>query len=302
MLIYYSQEELVMKYIVPLFIVILLIACTSIVDDGKAEKLAEQLREQAAEAAKEKVKETVKEVPKEEPEEEVKEVPKAEPKVEVSKVGEVEEETLSPSEKRTKMYRFLDTFAEKVKGYEFIYKKDKYFVRGKKYKIILENPVTVKHVTFGDLEKNLFYYDTIYLDRSSKKAVAYCEGHDSRMNYQCSDLEIRDLGLPVEYTDFNITLPEDWLFAYLDYEPDVLEENKYYIEGRASVYVRFEGATDLELNFDRGSGLVMRVDRKKSGQLLERIDYENLVSNDVREVDVIHRSKDEIPSEEVFYR
>jgi hypothetical protein len=200
------------------------------------------------------------------------------------------------------MYKFLDIFAAKVNSYEFTYKGNKYYVKGTRYKIILKNPVTVKEVSFGDIKKNLFYYDTVYVDRSTKTAIAYCEGHSSQVNTQCSQLEIYDLAYPATFQDYDITLPEDWLFTYLDKEPSTWDENKYYIQSRASITVTFAGDPELELDFDPGSGLVMRADQKQGDRLVMRHDYEKLAINLAREKDVYHRSKSEIPSEETFYK
>lgn len=213
---------------------------------------------------------------------------------------EYAEEIVNPAQQRTKMYQFLDTYAQKVKSYEFEYKRDKYAVKSQRFRIRLAAPVIVKDITFGDVRKSLFYYDTVYVDRADKTAIAYCEGHTSQVNTQCAQLEIYDLPYPVNYQDYNILLPEDWLFEYLNMEPDQWETNKYYIEGRAATTVKFN-EQELELNFDPGTGLVLRVDQKKGNQLLSRHDYEKLASNLVRDVDVKHRSKNEIPSSETFY-
>jgi len=213
-------------------------------------------------------------------------------------------ETIEPVQvqTRSKLYQFFDTFAQKVDSYYFIYKKDEYSVKGDKFRIQLANPVTVKDVKFGDLKKSLFYYDTVYINRAEKTAYAYCEGHDSQVNKQCAQLEIYDLAYPVVYSEYNKPLPEDWLRTYLDQEPTQLVANKYYIGGRATTTAFLEGTPELELSFDPMTGLVIRADQKKGEQLISRYDYEKLAHNLVKEVDVNHRSKDEIPSTEAFYR
>ncbi len=292
-----------MKHILIIIAALFILAACAQPQESKAKEIAEQIKQQTTEEqVVEEVEQAAQQV--EEIKETIEQAEQAAPITETEKQLEttIVEETTSKPQQRTRMYRFLDTFASQVKSYEFKYKGDEYYVKGQKYKIILDNPVTAKDVTFGDLKKSLFYYDAVYVDRGTKTAVAYCEGHSSQVNTQCTQLNIYDLMYPVSFTDYDTTLPEDWLFTYLDKEPDQLEDNKYYIEGRSTVYVKFNEEPELELNFDPSTGLVLRADKKKGNQLLERQDYEQLASNKVRDIDVIHRSKSEIPSEETFYR
>jgi hypothetical protein len=214
---------------------------------------------------------------------------------------DVKEETTSIATGRTKMYRFLDTFAKNVKSYSFTHKNNDYFVKGTRYKIHLYTPIIVKNVKFGEMQKQLFYYDTVYVDRMAKTAITFCEGHKSSTNSQCYDLKLYDLAYPVPFKEYDIILPEDWLLSNVNNEPNQLEENKYYVKGRASVFVRFETDPALELSIDPGTGLIMQADTKKGSQMLSRVEYTDLVSNLVRDVDVEHRSKEEIPTEEAFH-
>ena len=295
-----------MRGLVLILTALLILAACAPDEPSEAKELAEQMQEEAdkPEADQEPEPEQM-EVTEEVVQEvtEPEEMPEKEPE-ELKEMLEtaVEEEITSPPQQRTKMYRFLDTFAEKVKGYQFEYNGDMYYVKGKRYKIILDNPETRKEVKFGDVERRLYYFDTIYMDRATKTAMAYCEGHSSQVNTQCSQLELYDLVYPVPFKDYEILLPEDWLIDYLDRTPDQWEENKYYIKSRATVFVKFNDDPEVELNFDPGTGLVLRVDHKQGDQLISRLDYEKLVANLVRDVDIIHRSKSEIPSSDPFYR
>lgn len=295
-----------MKYL-PLIVAILLVlaACAQeTTKDSKAKEIADQLKEQATEEQPETTTqpETTSEIV--EIEEKPVEQPPAEnttteTKEEVKE--EVKEETISTA-KPTRMYKFLDKFA-KVTGYRFMYKGDRYFVKGTTYKIILNVPRTVKDVSFGDIKKNMFYYDTVYVDRANKNAIAYCEGQTSQLNRQCSQLEIFDLGYPVSFTEYDATLPEDWLFSYLDKEPAFLEENKYHLEGgRIVTLAKFDEIPAVELNIDPATGIVMRADKRKGDILVARYDYEEYAPNVVRDVDVMHRSKSDIPTSETFYK
>ncbi len=279
-----------MKYASLLIAVLLILAACAQPEEKKeseADKLADQLKEQTTEP---EVTETIEQPAQQEETPEIIEIPE-----------DATEETTSPAQERTSMYKFLDKFA-KVTGYEFKNKANHYYVKGTTYKIILGSAKIEKGVKFGEITKSLFYYDTVYVDRATKTAIAYCEGHTSQINTQCNQLELYDLAYPVTYADYSILLPEDWLLTYLDKEPTLMETNKYYIEGRATVFVKIDDDPDVELSIDPGTGLVLRADRKNGDQILARYEYSKLSANTVRDVDVRHRSRSEIPSEETFYK
>jgi hypothetical protein len=298
-----------MKYVPFIVILLLILAACASQEPSKAKQLAEELKKQPAEPTAAPTVEPTAE-PTKAPAENVSvnvpiiatpELPSTNASEMVKALADdVKEEITAPSQVRTRMYKFLDTFAKNVKSYQFKFKINNYYVKGTRYKIILDSPIIVKYVQFGDLKKNLFYYDTVYVDRAAKTAIAFCEGHKSQVNTQCTDLNLYDLAYPVDYKDYDIILPEDWLFANLDKEPSTLEANKYYVKGRASVFVRIETDPALELSIDPGTGLVMQADTKKGSQLISRNEYTGIVSNLVRDVDVQHRSKEEIPTNEAF--
>jgi len=214
----------------------------------------------------------------------------------------VQEDIVAPAQKRTKMYKYLDTYAQRVNGYGFNLGVSKYAYKNDRFRIILSKAVQVSGVTFGDIKKPVFYYDTIYVDRVSKTAFGYCEGHEENVNRQCDELEIYDLAYPLPYSELNIALPHDWLFTYIEREPDSMEANKYYVKGRAATTVKFNDNPTVELHVDPGTGLPIRVDTLKGSVLLNRIDFEKLASNTVRDVDVYHRTRSEIPSSDAFYK
>jgi hypothetical protein len=214
----------------------------------------------------------------------------------------VEEDVVVPAQTRTKMYQFLDTYAKRVNGYEFFIGSDKYSYKNDRFRVILANAPQISNVKFGELSKSVYYYDTIYVDRVSKTAFAYCEGHISTVNRQCAELELYDLAYPLPYLEQNIALPHDWLFQYVEEEPDSLEANKYYVKGRASTTARFNTEPKIDLSIDPTTGLPIRVDTLKGSILVKRIDFEKLSANSVRDADVYHRIKSEIPSSEAFYK
>jgi hypothetical protein len=299
-----------MKYLSLIVVSLLILAACAAQEPSKAKQIAEDLKKQAAEPTAAPIAEPTAEPTKALAENVsvnasiaavVSELPSTNSSQMVkSLTDDVKEETTAPAAQRTRMYKFLDAFAKNVKSYQFKFKTGKYYVKGTRYKVILEAPIIVKHIQFGDLEKDLFYYDTVYVDRSAKTAIAYCEGHKSQVNTQCTDLNLFDLAYPVSYKDYDIILPEDWLLANLDKEPVLFESNKYYVKGRASVFVRIETDPALELSIDPGTGLTMQADTKEGNQLISRNEYLDLVSNEVRDVDVQHRSKEEIPPSDAF--
>lgn len=291
----------IMKYLSLIVISLLILAACAAPEPNKAKQLTDDIKKQAEEPKTEAT------TP---PSESNETSPVAQEAISAPTPDEDLQKTLTETVKevtagnatRTKMYDFLDTFAKNVRSYQFKYKGTEYYVKGTRFKIILDAPVIVKNVKFGEMQKQFFYYDTIYVDRAAKTAIAFCEGHKSPVNSQCYDLKLYDLAYPVPIKEYDVILPEDWLFANLNNEPNQIEANKYYIKGRASIFVRFETDPALELNIDPSTGLIMQADLKKGSQLVSRNEYLDLVSNEVRDVDVQHRSREEIPTSEAFYR
>lgn len=315
-----------MKYI-PLILIALLVACAAEKESTGAKELAQQLREQAEIDAATPVQETqeeqsesaetntqVTETPAQEEEpaqtETATNLPEtaqqeetipAETQAQELPIIEATEET-EPAE-RTPLYDFLDTFAKKVSGYQFIHKSDQYFVKGTKLKIVLDKPRVARQVKLNGIAYSLFYYDTVYVDRAAKKATAYCEGRETELNRQCVKMNLHDVPYAVPFSEYNILLPEDWLFSFLDKNPVRIDKDKYIVLGKsAHSYTFRQGDDSTELFFDDITGLPVRADQIKYGRLISRYDYEFLASNKVRDVDVIYRSQSEIPSEEYFYK
>lgn len=215
----------------------------------------------------------------------------------------IEMEKVDESDKvKTKIEELLPRFAQGVKSYSFNYRKNKYYVRGPLMKIVLGDFVYDKDVVVDGKTYKQVYLDAVYLDRGSKRAVGYCEGLIKELKSRCIDLELEDVKFPRLYADYIIKLPEDWLFEFLNRIPHLVEERKYFVESRLTTLVKFiDPDKTIELYFDEAIGLPLRVLVKQGEVVIERYDYEKLVANHVREVDVIHRSASEIPSEEVFY-
>ncbi|RMD57680.1 hypothetical protein D6825_03285 [Candidatus Woesearchaeota archaeon] len=196
------------------------------------------------------------------------------------------------------MNELLTVFERKVSSYSFTHNSNKYSVKGERYRIILEAPNQKHRITINGTEYDTFIYDTIYVDRTAKTALAYCEGWSSEVNTQCAKYEIYDLPFRLNFEDNDIKLPEDWLFDYLDLPPRSVSKDKYYVNGRQTWKIDFEGAV---IFFDPKTGLAIKSEQIKNSKL-ETNTYDKLSSNTVRDIDVIHRSKSEILSQETFYK
>lgn len=279
-----------------------------------AQQLAEQLREEAANPTEEltappeepTVTETVEAVPEPRPETIV--VPATPPEqtttveTPVTETAIVGEETDEPALGHSTMQDLLNIFATKVDSYQFTYNNSKYSVKDHKIKIILAKPVQVREYTWPNgTRKSFFTYDTVYIDRASQTATAYCEGHLERINEECDNTGVFDYPYPVSFLSYNILLPQDWLLNWLDKDPTQIEPDKYYVKGRKVTLLRFnETPLRTELSIDSAIGLPVRIEQYDGGKMIYRQDFDYLASNRVRDVDVVHRSKSEIPTDEVF--
>ncbi|RJQ19034.1 hypothetical protein C4580_05640 [Candidatus Woesearchaeota archaeon] len=306
-----------MKRAVIAFLFILAIACTEEqrAEPTPAQELAQQLREQA-ESDTSSVPESVAAepvTPAPAPAPETTPPPSQTPEpvtlpeptaaellVQETIVGEETDELPLP---QSPLQELLNTFGSKVSSYQFTYNNSKYFVRGPLIKIILSKPVLVRgHTWPNGTTKKYFYYDTVYVDRAEETATAYCEGHTERVNADCRANGLYDFAYPASYAQYNIVLPQDWLLSLQNKQPQSVEADKYYIKGRKTVRLIFPGELRTEAHFDSQVGLPLRIDQYNETRLYFRQDFDLLASNTLRDVDVIHRSPEDIPSSEIFYR
>lgn len=305
-----------MKYAAIILLLLVLVSCGSEPSSNKAQQLAEELRQQAqnntdvnADAAPVEETEPITITPEPETEPvkplEMPEVPKVEeePEIDTSGMEEITTQDTTDDEgieleehERTIMHDFFDTFVNEITGYKFIYERDKYQVRSNKFKKTLAEPVKIRGLVINGTRYNLFYYDAIYLNRETKKATAYCEGLHPETKSQCEQLELKDIPYEVPFEEHNIILPEDWLLNNINKLPKQVVKDKYYVNSRKTTLAEIN---TTEYYFDPKAGLPVRVDRREQG-ILHRYDYTELATNTVREVDIVHRSEDEVPTEEVF--
>jgi hypothetical protein len=110
-----------------------------------------------------------------------------------------------PAEAPPSIAKYQAIFKD-VKNYKFTYKNDRWFVSGKRAKMI----------PFRVLE-NMYrapFIDTIYFDLENLTAVGVCEGRDTQIKRQCAQMDVLGKKYSVPYVQFKIQLPEDWLIEY----------------------------------------------------------------------------------------
>ncbi len=111
-----------------------------------------------------------------------------------------------PVEAPPSMAKYQAIFRNNVKNYKFTYKNDKWFVSGKRAKMI----------PFRVLE-NMYqapFIDTLYFDLENLTAVGVCEGRDTQIKRQCAQMGVLGKKYSVPYVQFKIQLPEDWFAGY----------------------------------------------------------------------------------------
>lgn len=175
----------------------------------------------------------------------------------------------------------LERFA-KTDSYSFYYAtsdnwnllRDQYFVKGSKIKIKLYEPNQWNKRT---------YFDTVYLDTAAQTAEAYCE---SREKERCADATRK---FSVEYADYKIALPGDWVLS-LPYTTQIVGGEQ--VEDRAAVvveYPRADGAT-VRISVDKFSGvpIMVQVYQGEIENLLERYLFKEITVNSVKSSYLVH--------------
>lgn len=218
-------------------------------------------------------------------------------KPEVSGEPTVKVETPKQEEPDTATYIFIKKYENKGLGYQYIYNKNWNKVKEDRIRINLELLKKIGNVEIKGTSYSAFYIDTIYLNRKNQEALGYCE----RDRY-CFSEGIIDVPLRLNYEDYKEKTPDEWLYEYALKEPDLFEERKYYVKGRQTSRATYKlNNGERRIYYDLNTGLPVRIETQIEEYPTEIIEYRELTSGTVRDVDVIHRSKDEIPPEEVFY-
>ena len=185
--------------------------------------------------------------------------------------------------KDPKVKRLIAKVDAKVTSYAFYFQtsanwnliRDQYFVREDKMKVKLfeVNFYNRKH-----------YFDTVYLDMTSKTGYAYCEARQER---RCLD---QNREFIVEYNDFIIKTPYEWA-KEIPY--DAVWTGTEQIDNRAADVVEYDrpDSTIVRIKLDAYSGLPREVwiFRGDVENLLERYAFRDFSINSVKASDAEHQ-------------
>lgn len=251
--------------------------------DEVTEDLADQLEEPETEETE------IEEETPEEQEEEVETTTEEEtaPETEEAETEETETETPGPEPEETEetgdvsLQSYVSKYKENVNGYSFRLDGNEYKYKDGKLRLDLQNPAYLRSVEIGNESYQLFYYDVIYMDTAKDTAEGYCEGYDNDLRKQCLELEIAEVALPLQYSEYAVKLPHEYLLEwYEDKEILSKEEDKYHIQNREVTLVR---ATGGEMYLDPNTGLPLRV--VVDGKTTE---FDGLTASKVKDYDMYH--------------
>lgn len=134
---------------------------------------------------------------------------------------------------------------------------DIYYAKGDKIKIVLPKPIDV----------GMKRYDTVYVDRTRKKAIGYCE----EKGY-CKD---RNKEIEISFETYDAPTPLDWKFSMDNYVTDDITNGK-----KAEVYLD----NGVRYWIDTYLGLPVKVND------VEGEHYYNILSlNKVKDEDLVHQ-------------
>ncbi len=204
--------------------------------------------------------------------------PKPEPQVKssetpISPTPATEQYTPTDSEELKTMMALP---GKKVKSYDFVYApppdnlaRDHYYIKGNRFRISLYNLRAYRTDT---------YYDTVYVDTTSKTAVGYCEG---TVPGRCRNTSaVFDLS----YADFLIKTPYQWLMEIPNGE--IRGSEKIFDRPSKEVYYEKDGVSRT-LWLDEYSGLPLRVIEEKRGNQT-KYEFRYMSINAVTDDYVVH--------------
>jgi len=194
-------------------------------------------------------------------------------------------------------YQFIKKYENRGLGYQYIYNHNQNKIKGDRIRIKLELPKKIGQVTIKETYYPSFYIDTIYLNRKNNEALGYCE-----KDKYCFSKGLIDVPLRLNYADYKEKTPDEWLYEYAIKQPDLFEERKYYVEEKQTSRATYKTEQgEIRIYYDINIGLPVRIEKQIGEYPSTRMTYSDLTAGTVRDIDVIHRSKDEIPPEEAFY-
>lgn len=208
-----------------------------------------------------------------------------------------EEPVIKVESPNSETYQFIELYENKQLGYQYIYNTEWHKVKQNKIKIDLNMPKKYTPIEIQGKTYPIFFVDTIYLDRNKQEAKGYCEKDPT-----CFGEDIMDISLPLNYDEFKDKTPDEWMYEYGPKKPSLFEERKYYIKGKQTTRAIYPTETgEIRVYYDPKTGLVIRIENQIGEHPMQLTEYFDLTAGTVRDVDVIHRTKDEIPPEEAFY-
>lgn len=187
-----------------------------------------------------------------------------------------------------------DTFST-IKSYQYRTTRGTFFVLGDKIRYVLTDPIRITHVSRAGENYSEIYLDEVIIGRGAKTATGYCAGFTDAVRKQCANLQLFDLDFPLVYDSYNPKLPEDWSREFSAKEVSNEGEQKYYLNSIETTLVQFADGTAMYIS--PKAGLPIKVVTEP----LVSTTFDNLVVNQVKPENVIHRSRADIPPDEVFH-
>jgi hypothetical protein len=191
--------------------------------------------------------------------------------------------------------QMLDTY-NKIDSYQFKTSEGVYYVRGDKVRFLPRNALNLRNFMQGDQKYYEIFVDEIVFDRTDKTATGYCFGFDEKVRRDCEMLELFDKAFKLQYNETFKKMPDDWLKEYEKIAVGDEQEERYFLNSIETTRVAFKDG--VQMYFFPLAGLPIKIVKGP----LESIVFENLVINRVNPEDVIHRARDQISPNEVFYQ
>lgn len=209
----------------------------------------------------------------------------------------IEEESVIIEKPTSESYQFIELYEKGNYGYQYIYNTEWHRIKSNNIKIELGMPKKYTPIKIQEKTYPIFYVDTVYLDRNKQEATGYCEKETT-----CFSEDILDIALTMDYNNYKEKTSDEWMYEYGPKKPILFEERKYYIKSRLTTRAIYETEKgEVRVYYDPQIGLVLRVEEQIGEYPMKITEYLELTAGTVRDIDVKHRNRDEIPPEEVFY-
>jgi hypothetical protein len=210
--------------------------------------------------------------------------------------AEVEHIQPLPQRNRTTVVgEMLNTY-NTIDSYQFKTSKGTYYVRGDKVRFLPIKTINVRNFIRGATKYPEIFVDEVIFDRTDKTATGYCFGFDEETRRECESLKMPDIPFNLSYSEYFTKMPDDWSKEYASQAVGDEEHEKYFLNSIETTRVAFKDGT--EMFFSPLAGVPIKVVKGP----LESYTFDSLVINRVRPEDVIHRTRAQIPPNEVFYK